>query len=141
MKPPALARRGSLGYHAVVTRWLTIFIWLLCGCGSADRGADADVPPDLSVDARPEPDGPWSCTGPAMAGGTVACSFTWQCPDGERKLACTYDVVDNIYDCECQDLAHGKVDGTLTGPPQTCATPVAGLIPEINKACGWKLAP
>jgi hypothetical protein len=126
---------------AAMVRQLMIALWLLSGCGGADRERDAAVPADLAGDTRPEPDGPWLCSLPVMAGGSVSCSFTWQCPEGARKLSCGYDVVNNVYDCVCQDLDRGTVDGKLTGPPQTCAVSVSSLVPQINTACGWKLAP
>jgi hypothetical protein len=88
---------------------------------------------------KPGPDGPWQCGVPAADGSAVICTFTWTCSDGQRKISCGYNVVNNVYDCECQNLATGEKDGTFSGPSQTCASGPATITQDANKACGWKL--
>ena len=134
---------------------------LMVGCGSDDRPCDQDTActndevcdprtkicvaraslPDLGgpKDMAPPPDGPWSCGAAAQGGGAVACTYTWSCSDGKRKLTCEYDVVDNVFDCTCNDLARKKVDGKFEGPSQTCSSGAKTVTAQANKACKWKV--
>lgn len=121
-------------------RTAALSLMLLAGCGSEDGRHDGGVgPADTRTDGALEPDGPWSCTGPATGGGAVACTFTWKCADGDRTLSCGYDVVYNVYDCECQNIAKGKIEGTFSGPSQTCASGAPTVVTQANTACKWKL--
>jgi len=108
------------------------------GCGAGDSCRDCGA----GVDSGPQdlaPDGPWSCGAPSMTGGAVACKFTWTCTQGQRELGCTYDVVNNEYDCVCRNLTDKTTEGQFAGPSQTCASGAVTVVQAANKACGWKL--
>ena len=140
---------------------LVVLLPLISSCGSDDKPCqqDSDCTSDERCDPRtkicvarasqpdlggpqdmaPPPDGPWSCGSPASGGGAVACTYTWSCSDGERKLTCEYDVVDNVFDCTCNDLARKKVDGTFEGPSQTCSSGASTVKQQANTSCMWKI--
>jgi len=122
------------------TTCLAVLALLALACSGSETGGDGGAAADVApADLAPEPDGPWHCSGPVAGGGSVACSYTWTCSEGDRKLACGYDVVNNVYDCVCHNLARGTMEGSFSGPSQTCASGAATVIQDANRACGWKL--
>jgi hypothetical protein len=152
------------GAAALMTRGAAVLLALLPllpACGEDERPCQQDTDcasdercdprtqicvaraglPDLggATDLAPPLDGPWSCGTAVQGGGAVACTYTWSCSDGKRKLSCEYDVVDNVFDCTCHDLARKRVDGTFEGPSQTCASGAATVRAQANKACTWKV--
>jgi len=140
---------------------LSLLLPLLAGCGADETPCqqDTDCASDQLCDSRtticvaragqpdlcgpkdmaPPPDGPWSCSPPAQSGGAVACTYTWTCSDGKRRLICEYDVIYNVYDCICHDLARKRVDGKIEGPAQTCAIGASTVKQLANTRCKWKL--